>query len=220
MARTKTSTRKSPALPAPRATKASAKSESEPTARRASSGRAAATSKKPTPARSIRVSRAPTAHLLGPEPDDFFAVPLAPSLSQRVIPLLCLDGRALGLPVAAIPIVYHETFTLPGPLEIEPREGRFVLHVPKSRRFVEIDGAEDTRKRLRKAGHVTLDPGAKGRRVGHVGGKARWVQMHKESASGVFVAQVDCVHLGLADISFYVFWDAQTNRFHQAQQFT
>lgn len=138
--------------------KKSAAAPNEIASKKEASEKAEPKKAEPLASRLLVVSSTPTPHVIGPDPKTFFAEPLDEATAACVIPLARLDGRELGLPVAAVPMVYHESFTLSGAIEIEPRGEGFVLHLPPRARLEEIDGAEDTLENLQRIGHVALEP--------------------------------------------------------------
>lgn len=195
------------------------------------------------------IAAEPTVHSSALEDDEFFDG-LDPAHQDKLFPLARLSGKELGLDVAWVPIVYHETWGLT--LELQPRGDRFLVGV--SRELSETEESADlTREQIRKAPGLRLvpfdaegghgwDPFQRASRavsdadrawrselskryltpvVGHAGYEPLWVQAHAaRGARGTFVAQVNATEFGLCDVSVYVFWDAATGTFVQVDQMT
>ncbi len=187
----------------------------------------------------VAIADAPTAHLCGPPADLLFA-DLADEARGRVLPLARFDGRELGLDVPWVPLVYHETWHLET-VEIVPVGERFVLapalwweittpgvsehlarighfaFVPFGRGKITAAEAESSaaayrhalsRATLRELNARGIDP-----IVGRTGSLAEPAAI--DGVRGELVLHLDAGKIGLADVSFLIYWDGEARRFVQ-----
>lgn len=186
----------------------------------------------------VAIADAPTAHLCGPA-DDLLFTDLPDEARGRVLPLARLDARELGLDVPWVPVVYHETWHLET-VEIVPVGDRFAL-APALWWEITTPGV---REHLARLGHLAVVPLPPGGDVqariapatvayGHALAPAtlRTLRTHgvepvighagiptAASLRGDPLLQIDAGKLGLADVSFLIYWEPEPRRFVQVLQ--